>query len=78
MALYIKKLYVLPSREEADAFNDARDYASELYAPEYAIFYGCLPSGIRYEEIEIRYDGTRNARYENHLAQFQRKDSYGE
>lgn len=76
MALYIKKLYVLPSREDADAFNDARNYASEFYAPEYAIFYGCLPSGIRYKEIEIQYDGIRNSKYESHLAQFQRADSY--
>lgn len=76
MALYVKKLYVLATREEADAFNDARDYSSEFYAQEYAIFYGALLSGVRYHEIEIQYDGVRNSKYEAHLAQFQRADSY--
>lgn len=73
MPLYIKKLYVVPTREEADAFNDERDYCSEIYAPEYAIFYGAIPEDLRYDEIEIRYDGVRNSIYENNLAEYHRK-----
>lgn len=76
MALYVKTLYVLPSREDADAFNDARNFASELYAEEYAIAYGTIPNSLRYEEIRIEYEGTRNSKYEIELAQYQRKDSF--
>lgn len=74
MALYIRTLYVVETRDEADAFNDAHDYASEIYAPEYAIPYGAAPHGLRYENVVFRYQGVRNSAYEKHLAENKRED----
>lgn len=74
MPLYIGTLYVVSTQEEADTFNDAHEYASEIYAPEYAIAYGVLPIGRRFETATISYSGVRNTHYETELAQFQRND----
>lgn len=74
MPMYIKTLHVVANAEEADAFNDSHDYCSEIYAPEYAIQYGALPHGRRFETAIIHYEGTRNSTYELNLAEFQRND----
>lgn len=74
MPMYIKTLHIVETHEEAEAFNDAREYASEIYAPEYAIAYGVIPHGRRFETVIIHYKGTRNSAYETEVAQFQRND----
>lgn len=74
MALYVNTLHIVTTREEADAFNAEHNDVSELYAADYAIAYGVIPHGCRFENIIIDYRGQRNSRYENELSQFQRKD----
>lgn len=74
MTLYINTLYIVETRKDAEDFNAARDYCSEIYAPEYAIPYGAIPHGFRYENVIITYAGPRNSKYENEIAKNVRKD----
>lgn len=74
MTVYVKTLYVVENTEVARAFNKERGYDNELFVPEFAIPYGTIPKGHRFELAIIKYKGTRNSKYEQELAELQRND----
>lgn len=73
MALYTRLLILVDTDEEADAINADVD-RSDMFYDHYALRYGKTVHGMRFEAIEFRYDGVRNAKYEEHVAQGLRFD----
>lgn len=73
MALYTRLLILVNTPQEAEAINSDVD-RTDIFYDHFAIPYGFNTNGMRYEAVEIRYDGVRNMEYERYVAQGLRYD----
>lgn len=74
MTIYTKLLILVDTQEEANAINSDAN-REDMWHDRYAIVYGDMSIGMRYEDVEIRYEGVRNSDYEaREIAQGLRKD----
>lgn len=74
MAIYMKTLILVDSVEEAAALNADID-RSDIFHEAYAIHYGTMELGFRYEELDDRYTGDiRSLEWERYIASCKRED----